>query len=271
MTKRGDKTDYTMTVIDGSVVSEAGPNVLPSKVGRKIDRPGELMGDLNTPAPLEGRSNLSGKWAAGNMRTSVTDPLQIAEMRPAPGCGLIGLTLCPGKVQPDALSGPWARDIDLDLDVIARWNAAIVLTLITNEEMEELKVTCLKDGVIARRMAWRHLPIIDGATPDEEFEWLWGEHGESIRSRLRAGANVLVHCKGGQGRAGMVAARLLIELGWKPNAAITAVRRVRAGAIEKRQEPYVRRLKPVPEWQPTQEIDPARDRAIGAMLGHCGR
>ena len=264
-----DRTDYGYSAIDGVVISdhEAEVNGLPSMVGKTIELPEELVRDFHTLVPTEEPAPPKRKSRAGRQRTSVTNPLEIAEIRPAPGYGLIGITLCPGKVQPDALSGPWARDLDADLDVIARWNAAIVLTLITKEEMKTLQVTNLKAGVIARRMAWRHLPIIDGATPDEDFEWLWGEHSETVRSRLRAGANVLVHCKGGQGRAGTVAARLLIELGWEPDAAIAAVRRVRDGAIEKRQEPYVRRQKPVPEWQPTQEIDPARDRAIGAMLG----
>ena len=49
---------------------------------------------------------------------------------------------------------------------------------------------------------------------------------------LRNGEDVLVHCKGGLGRAGMMAARLLVELGMEPEAAIQAVRHARKGAIE---------------------------------------
>ena len=53
------------------------------------------------------------------------------------------------------------------------------------------------------------------------------------RAMMRgAGSNVLVHCKGGLGRAGVIACRLLIELGMKPSEAIVAVRNVRPGAIE---------------------------------------
>lgn len=43
---------------------------------------------------------------------------------------------------------------------------------------------------------------------------------------------MLVHCRGGLGRAGTIAARLLVELGMQPTEAIAGVRAVRPGAIE---------------------------------------
>ena len=57
---------------------------------------------------------------------------------------------------------------------------------------------------------------------------------------LREGRNILVHCRGGLGRAGTIAARLLIEIGIDPKIAISEVRAVRPGAIETvEQEKYV--------------------------------
>jgi protein-tyrosine phosphatase len=59
---------------------------------------------------------------------------------------------------------------------------------------------------------------------------------------LRSGGNVLVHCRGGLGRAGMIAARLLVEEGVPPETAMTAVRAARPRAIETpAQERWVRR------------------------------
>jgi ADP-ribosyl-[dinitrogen reductase] hydrolase len=49
---------------------------------------------------------------------------------------------------------------------------------------------------------------------------------------LGGGSDVMVHCRGGLGRAEAVAARLLIELGTDPETAITKVRQVGSGAIE---------------------------------------
>lgn len=89
-------------------------------------------------------------------------------------------------------------------------------------------------------MAWFHLPIVDASTPDAAFEREWDKVAGGLNARLRNGENVLVHCRGGLGRAGTIAARLLIELGWKPGDAIARVRAVRPGAIETRaQEKYV--------------------------------
>lgn len=63
-------------------------------------------------------------------RTSVTHPLQIAEVQVSPRHGKVGLTFAPGKHQPDGMSGGWKRDLAADLDVIAAWNAAAVVTLV---------------------------------------------------------------------------------------------------------------------------------------------
>jgi hypothetical protein len=45
-------------------------------------------------------------------------------------------------------------------------------------------------------------------------------------------SEVLVRCRGGLGRAGTIAARLLVELGMDPATAIAGVRAVRRGTIE---------------------------------------
>ena len=81
-------------------------------------------------------------------------------------------------------------------------------------------------------MSWRHLPIVDYSVPDAAFEQAWLVDGSEIRRFLRDGRDVVVHCKGGLGRAGMIAGRLLVELGMPPDDAIRMVRRARQGAIE---------------------------------------
>jgi ADP-ribosyl-[dinitrogen reductase] hydrolase len=95
-------------------------------------------------------------------------------------------------------------------------------------------------------MSWFHLPIVDVSIPGKAFEAAWLRVGEQLRSMLSGGSNVVVHCRGGLGRAGTIAARLLVELGVAPETAIANVRRVRPGAIETRaQEQFVLRLRPI--------------------------
>jgi protein-tyrosine phosphatase len=90
------------------------------------------------------------------------------------------------------------------------------------------------------------LPIADGSVPPSSFEKAWETHGKEIRALLRDGKDIVVHCKGGLGRAGMIAARLLVELGVPPDRAIQQVRRARKGAIETSdQEKLIARTKAI--------------------------
>ncbi|PTV95731.1 hypothetical protein C8J27_10359 [Rhodobacter aestuarii] len=199
------------------------------------------------------------------MRTSETHPLQIAEVCAGPGFGRIGLTFCPGKHDRAAYSGAWARDLTTDMVAIAAWGARVVVTLVEPAELIALKVPDLGDAVHAHGMIWRHLPIADYSIPDEAFEARWAAEGRALRDTLRAGQDILVHCKGGLGRAGTIAARLLVELGIEPKAAIRAVRVARPGAIETpRQLALVRETVAVNE---PAMVDTAKMTRIGGQLG----
>jgi len=201
-------------------------------------------------------------------RTSLSHPLQIAAVQPFPGMGRVGLTFCPGKTQPHAATGAWDRDLRADLDAIAAWGAVAVVTLVEEHELKSLKVPTLGAEVARRHMDWLHLPIADVSVPGPAFDARWAEVGEGLRARLRDGFNVLVHCKGGLGRAGTIAARLLIELGVAPDEAVRRVRAVRPGAIETPEQlAYVLALQPVPEPEPATTAEAIRDRAVSCLLG----
>jgi protein-tyrosine phosphatase len=140
-----------------------------------------------------------------------------------------------------AQSGAWDRDLSADLDVIAAWNARVVVTLIEPHEFELLRIPTLGEEVRRRGLEWLHLPIRDVSVPDAQFERAWPKHSAALRATLRGGDNVLVHCRGGLGRAGMIAARLLVEEGVPPELAIGRVRSARPDAIETlAQENWVR-------------------------------
>lgn len=193
------------------------------------------------------------------MRTSESHPLRIDAVA-APGGGRIGLTICPGKVQADSMTGPWDRDLNADLAVARRFGAAAVVTLMEDEELAwvQVPVDRLGPAVRALGMEWLHLPIVDVSVPDEAFEvrWLWA--GARLREHLRRGRSVVIHCRGGLGRSGEIAARLLVELGIPPREAIDAVRDARPGAIEtSEQEDHV---------LAASVADPELERVAGCLL-----
>ena len=177
------------------------------------------------------------------MKSSLSDPLWIAEVSPSGAPGVIGLTLCPGKKD---RAHAWDRDLDLDVAAIRDWGAEVVVSLIETDEFELLEVTGLSSTVERHGTRWVHLPIRDVSAPNRDFEAQWVIDGADLRGVVRAGGRVLVRCRGGLGRAGTIAARLLVELGTDPSEAIRAVKQVRPGAIETcEQERHVLACRPI--------------------------
>lgn len=168
------------------------------------------------------------------IRTSLTHPLAIAELPVGRRGGAVGVTFAPGKYQEVAMTGAWARDIDVDVSVIQCWGASHLITLLEPWEFCELRIERLPQVVEGQGISWHGLPITDGAAPDQRLLERWPVLGSMLVRSLHSGLRVVIHCKGGLGRAGTVAAMLLLQSGVErtAQAAIGSVRRVRPGAIE---------------------------------------
>jgi hypothetical protein len=104
----------------------------------------------------------------------------------------------------------------MDLDRIADRGAKLVLTLLEDHELTLLRIQNLGHEVLRRNIEC----IPDVSAPTAHFDNEWPAQSERLRKTLRDGANIVIHCRGGIGRAGMVATRLLVELGDAPDVAI---------------------------------------------------
>ena len=168
------------------------------------------------------------------IRTSLSHPLKIAELAVGELGGAIGITFAPGKFQEVAMTGAWARDLESDMAAIRAWGTSHLLSLLEPWEFEDLKIPHLPSVATAHGLTWHGLPIRDGAAPDERFVAQWRVLGPLLDNALLAGQRLVVHCKGGLGRAGTVACMLLLAT--KPTIDVdeimSAVRTVRPGAIE---------------------------------------
>lgn len=175
------------------------------------------------------------------------DPLRIDELA-IPGCpGIIGLTSCPGRKRAFLSCGTRESELEADLAAIKAWGAEILLSLIEPQEYATYGVELMRE-LIPQGILHLRLPIEDGSTPDASWENSWEVAGPKIRATLSRGGRVCVHCIGGLGRTGLVAARLLVEFGAQPQEAIRMVRKTRPGTIETAaQEDYVRSLLPARE------------------------
>ncbi len=150
--------------------------------------------------------------------------------------GRIGMTRCPGQRGSSAVGPGGHRDLHADVRAIADWGAGTVITLTEPDEMALLGVASLGDEVAAAGMRWLHWPITDMHAPDHRFAAGWARDGRVALEELLSGRRVLLHCRGGLGRTGTVAAYLLMQLQQPVDVAIGQVRAARPGAIETAQQ-----------------------------------
>jgi ADP-ribosyl-[dinitrogen reductase] hydrolase len=200
------------------------------------------------------------------IRTSASHPIRIDAVA-SPGGGLIGMTFCPGKHHPNGAHGNWSRDLPTDVEAIRAWGAAAVVTLMEDHELVTFRVQGLGATVRASGMAWLHLPIKDRGIPGASFEDAWSVAGAELRGLLLGGRRILLHCLGGLGRTGTIAARLLVELGVAHEEAIRVVRDARPDTIENaEQEACVRAVAP----PGAQRLPPAESRAVQSFRSRPG-
>jgi len=113
------------------------------------------------------------------------------------------------------------------------------------EELESFGLGDLGDQVVEAGFWWRQLPIVDMNVPVPPFEDNWRVEGWQIAESITRGERVILHCLAGLGRTGMIAARLLVDMGMSPEQAIVEVRRQRPRAIQTtEQEDYIKQFGP---------------------------
>lgn len=136
--------------------------------------------------------------------------------------GALLLTPCPGTL-----------DVSLDqaLDQLQAAGATAVISLMTLPEMSHHQVDPLPERCAARALQWIHLPVEDEGAPTAEFSELWREARADIHARLDRGESIAIHCRGGSGRTGIVAAQILIERGSSVEAAVQQVKQLRPNAF----------------------------------------
>lgn len=163
------------------------------------------------------------------MRTSISHPLKIEEIEF--GNGKLGITFCPGKKQSSGMTGPWDRDLSLDLDVIQEWNPDYLVACCEPHEYIELQVPEIFNESAKRGINIVPLAFPDDTVPNESLNEALKYWIPVFAACVQSGGRVLFFCKGGLGRSGFLFCRTMIELGFAPAKSINDLRRVRTGAV----------------------------------------
>lgn len=148
--------------------------------------------------------------------------------------GNLILTPCPGTQE---------VDLQHSLEQLARAGVRGLLTLMPTDEMQRNQVNAMPEICAALGIRWFHLPVEDDHAPGNDFESAWRAARKPVHQAINDGGNIAIHCKGGTGRTGTLAARILLERGLPLDEAIERVRSVRPNALQiKTQLDYVQAL-----------------------------
>jgi len=161
------------------------------------------------------------------VRTSLTDPIQVAWL-PLPINGRIGLTFAPGKSD-FSMSGElrWERDLELDLlrlrDV---FHVGTLVSLLEEHELALLGIEDYEQTAIAVGIDVLHFPILDTYVPRAmpPVSALL----KKIEAIATQGRGVVIHCRGGLGRSGVIGGCLLLKHGLLPDEALKVLATVRS-------------------------------------------
>ncbi len=134
----------------------------------------------------------------------------------------------PGKLAVSARprAGEWLGD---DVASWRRSGVSAVLSLLTPDEEKNLDLLGEAAEVRTQGMHFTSFPIPDRQIPRSDAKWI--EVLETVSDALSTGKNVLIHCRQGIGRSGLVAACLLVKKGMSPGAAIESVSAARGVSI----------------------------------------
>lgn len=139
------------------------------------------------------------------------------------GSGLV-LTPCPGT-----------KDVELEssLEQLKTQGVTVVVTALSDEELAEKSVEQLGEQVQALGMKWFQLVIEDDCAPGASFQLKWDAVSSDIQTALDNNQKVAMHCMGGSGRTGLLAAHALLERDWALDDIVGEVQALRPGAFTK--------------------------------------
>jgi protein-tyrosine phosphatase len=131
------------------------------------------------------------------------------------------------------IDGPWPGRLAISArprggdwldDEMAAWRKGgidTVVSMLMTDEAEDLDLQHEQRCCQANSIRFRSFPIVDRNLPTSEMEAI--RLIEEVEGELAAGKNVVVHCRQGIGRSGLIAAGVLIEGGISPSAAVERI------------------------------------------------
>ncbi len=166
--------------------------------------------------------------------TSMNNPIRIDWINHADSGykGKLGMTFAPGKQGYSTYHVNTLLDRDLVLDVkdLKLAGMDILVSLLEDHEYRNLNITELAQEVEDSGMGFIGYQIRDMDVPTNVITFC--QMIEKLRFDLISGKNVVVNCRGGLGRTGLLVACLLAANGYQYDDCVEITRKARPGTIQ---------------------------------------
>ncbi|WP_419534208.1 protein phosphatase [Endozoicomonas sp.] len=127
--------------------------------------------------------------------------------------------------------GTKTENLSDSLSTLKKAGTDAVVTMLPDTEIKALDVASLGQKAKNFGMQWFQLPVEDDCAPEESFEVAFTEDKAPLLALIEKKATIAIHCKGGSGRTGLMAAILLLESGMQWEDVKTLVQSIRPNAL----------------------------------------
>ena len=187
-----------------------------------------------------------------------------------PWPGKVGLTFAPGKKQATPQSGDaWDRDLASDVRRLAsEFVTRHLVCLLEDWELQELQIAGLDAEAREAGVSFHRFPVADGTVPRDHGAF--AQLVSDICGWSAAGENVVIHCKGGLGRAGTTGGCVLRMAGLDGAEAVAALHRARGSSCPetREQEQFIRDFQGPQPNRAAGVAGAVLGAAIGDAMGH---
>jgi len=134
-------------------------------------------------------------------------------------------------IVPRPRGGDWLDD---DIAHLKRDGVDVLVSMLQPEEADDLGLSAERASCEAAGIVFESFPIPDRETPAATAAF--SEFVEKLRSNLRAGRSVAVHCRASIGRSSLLLASLLCSEGFQPEDAFERLSKARGLQVPDTQE-----------------------------------
>ncbi len=130
------------------------------------------------------------------------------------------------SVMAKPVAGEWIED---EFTGIASLGITRVISLLEKHEEYSLGLEQESELCAKNAMAFLSYPIPDRGLPNSMNEYL--QLARKIHNDINRGSQVVIHCRAGIGRTGMVAAGVLLHNGYQPQTALARISEKRGVSV----------------------------------------